>query len=146
MSATRFRLEDSFAYHAYRLARALRKDFFQISRSLGSDMFPEQWFVMNMVHEQPGQTQTELASRMFEDKPSLSRTLKSLEARGYILCRPNPHDGRSMLYYLTEEGDRVFHIFARRMIRERKRIAHGLTKTDYREYRRIVDVLLKNLD
>jgi DNA-binding MarR family transcriptional regulator len=35
---------------------------------------------------------------------SLTRTLKTLEDKGYIVRRKNPDDGRGVLIYLTEAG------------------------------------------
>ena len=146
MSSDDFSLERSFAYPAYRLARALRKDFFRIARSLGIDIYPEQWFMLNMLRERDGQSQKELAARVFEDKPSVSRTLKSLEANGYVRSTANPRDGRSLVYSLTPKGERTYQTFVARMSVERQRVARGLDEADYEAYRRVVDRLIDNLD
>lgn len=53
------------------------------------------------VHGTPS---TAIAPKMGMEATSLSRTLKTLEEKGYIERVPNPEDGRSVLLKLTTEG------------------------------------------
>lgn len=53
------------------------------------------------VHGTPS---TAIAPKMGMEATSLSRTLKTLEDKGYIERVPNPEDGRSVLLKLTAEG------------------------------------------
>lgn len=53
------------------------------------------------VHGTPS---TAIAPKMGMEATSLSRTLKTLEEKGYIEREPNPDDGRSVLLKLTPLG------------------------------------------
>lgn len=53
------------------------------------------------VHGTPS---TAIAPKMGMEATSLSRTLKTLEEKGFIVREPNPDDGRSVLLKLTPLG------------------------------------------
>ena len=53
------------------------------------------------VHGTPS---TAIAPKMGMEATSLSRTLKTLEEKGFIERQPNPYDGRSVLLKLTPLG------------------------------------------
>jgi DNA-binding MarR family transcriptional regulator len=46
----------------------------------------------------------ELAGRAGVRKQTMRETVEQLEGSGYVESRPNPHDGRSRLVFLTRQG------------------------------------------
>ena len=64
-------------------------------------------FTLLSIDPRGGTPSTSLGPKMGIEPTSLSRTLKNLEARGFIVRKPNPEDGRSVLITLTEEGLRM---------------------------------------
>ena len=51
-----------------------------------------------------GKTQDELIRELHYDKGVMTRTMKELEQKGYVLREQNPADSRSFLFSLTEKG------------------------------------------
>ncbi|MBC8306508.1 MAG: MarR family transcriptional regulator [Pelagibacterales bacterium] len=61
-------------------------------------------FALLSIDPKKGTPSTSLGPKMGMEATSLSRTLKSLEAKKLIKRKPNLNDGRSVLIYLTEKG------------------------------------------
>lgn len=63
-------------------------------------------FALLSIDPEEGTPSTALGPRMGMEATSLSRTLKTMEDKNLIIRKPNPADGRSVLIYLTEDGQR----------------------------------------
>lgn len=61
-------------------------------------------FVLLNIDKENGTPATSLGPKMGIEPTSLTRMLKSMEAKGLIYRKPNPHDGRSVLVFLTDFG------------------------------------------
>ncbi|MBJ7881143.1 MarR family winged helix-turn-helix transcriptional regulator [Gelidibacter salicanalis] len=61
-------------------------------------------FALLSIDPEKGTPSTAMGPKMGMEATSLSRTLKSMEARGLIERRPNPEDGRGVLIFLTDFG------------------------------------------
>jgi DNA-binding MarR family transcriptional regulator len=61
-------------------------------------------FALLSIDPENGTPSTSLGPKMGMEATSLSRTLKSMEAKGLIIRKPNPEDGRGVLIFLTEFG------------------------------------------
>lgn len=59
------------------------------------------------TEELPGIAMTKLAQKVHALPPAVSRTIKSLEERGYVARYVNPKDRRNTMVRLTEEGEQV---------------------------------------
>ena len=56
---------------------------------------------IHLVRHHPGITQTEVREQLKIDKGAAARR----EAKGYLIRKPNPWDGRSQLLYATEKAE-----------------------------------------
>ncbi|HEY4539019.1 MAG TPA: MarR family transcriptional regulator [Faecalibacter sp.] len=61
-------------------------------------------FTLLSIDPKTGTPSTSLGPKMGIEPTSLSRTLNNLEERKFIVRKPNPEDGRSVLITLTDEG------------------------------------------
>ena len=61
-------------------------------------------FTLLSIDPKKGTPSTSLGPRMGMESTSLSRILKSIEEKGYIVRKPNPNDGRGVLIHLTRLG------------------------------------------
>ncbi|WP_228851130.1 MarR family winged helix-turn-helix transcriptional regulator [Aegicerativicinus sediminis] len=61
-------------------------------------------FALLSIDPENGTPSTSLGPKMGMEATSLSRTLKSMEARDLIERRPNPEDGRGVIIHLTAFG------------------------------------------
>ena len=62
---------------------------------------------IHLVRHNPGITQKEVRERLQIDKGAAARRAASLEAKGYLVRRENPEDGRSQLLYATEKAEKL---------------------------------------
>lgn len=101
------------------------------SRFRALDLTPEQWAVLYRVGERDGQIQKEIAERSGKDKPTTTRILDALEAKGFIEKKPGAHDRRSFEVSITDKGRRTVELAApveRETIRD---ACEGLTPDQY---------------
>lgn len=61
-------------------------------------------FALLSIDPENGAPSTSLGPKMGMEATSLSRTLKTMEEKGLIYRKKNPHDGRGVLIYLTPFG------------------------------------------
>jgi DNA-binding MarR family transcriptional regulator len=61
-------------------------------------------FALLSIDREEGTPSTALGPRMGMEATSLTRTLKSMEERGFIIRKKNPEDCRGVLIFLTEAG------------------------------------------
>jgi DNA-binding MarR family transcriptional regulator len=85
-----------------RLARRLRQ---MQDESLGLN--PNQLSAMAVLLNSGDQLMGELAAQERVRPPSMTRIVNSLEARGYVVRRPDPRDHRQCLVALTDSGRQV---------------------------------------
>ncbi|MAM61358.1 homoprotocatechuate degradation operon regulator HpaR [Maritimibacter sp. UBA3975] len=86
-----------------RLRERLMSEFRPILTAHGTT--EQQWRVLRVLMEAGEIDATELAERACILPPSLSRILKTLDAKGQISMDRNPGDGRRARIRLTAEGD-----------------------------------------
>ena len=63
--------------------------------------------VIHLVRHNPGITQTKVRETLKIDKGAAAKRVASLEAKGYLVRKPNPEDGRSQLLYATEKAEKL---------------------------------------
>jgi DNA-binding MarR family transcriptional regulator len=85
-----------------RLARRLRQ---MQDESLGLNL--NQLSAMAVLLNSGDQLMGELAAQERVRPPSMTRIVNSLEARGYVVRRPDPRDHRQCLVALTDSGRQV---------------------------------------
>jgi len=85
----------------YRLSQALLRAI----ESLGSDLRPREFAVLNRLHERGELTQIQLAELTYKDKPAITRMLDRLIERGLVRKVASPADRRAMVVSLTQDGE-----------------------------------------
>lgn len=65
------------------------------------------YFYLLYVDGKDGCSLTDLARQLHVDKAYVSRTIKQLEAHGYIVRKRNPEDSRAFLLASTESGKEI---------------------------------------
>ncbi|WP_042162288.1 MarR family winged helix-turn-helix transcriptional regulator [Paenibacillus gorillae] len=75
-----------------------------MTRIKSFDLTPEQWSVLYRIREQDGMIQKDIAEKSGKDKPTTTRILDSLEAKGYVTKKIGKNDRRSYHVHITEAG------------------------------------------
>lgn len=99
------REEDNIGVVISDVARLMRTVFDRRVRDLG--LTRAQWLVLTRLHRRPGASQSELAEMMEIEKPSAGRLIDRLEAKGWVMRKPDKGDRRINRIYLTREAERV---------------------------------------
>ncbi|RLA43880.1 MAG: hypothetical protein DRR42_21170 [Gammaproteobacteria bacterium] len=67
-----------------------------------------QWEVIYLLHENDGQTQTEIAAQLIMAKPPLGKLIDRLEKDQWLERRADPADRRAKRVFLTPKSSPVF--------------------------------------
>ena len=67
-----------------------------------------QWEVLYLLHENDGQTQTEIAAQLVMAKPPLGRLIDKLEEEEWLERRDDPNDRRAKRVFLTPKSSPLF--------------------------------------
>lgn len=63
--------------------------------------------VLHAIRKNPGTTQRKICDLLGLDKGAVAKQVSNMEAKGYVVRRTNPNDGRSQLLYATEKADEL---------------------------------------
>ncbi len=139
-------LDEALAYRIYHVARQLRFNLLQTFRSIEREITPEQWFVLYRLWERDGQAQVELSSRIFEDRPNITRIVNALQKAEMVERRSDSEDGRRQLVYLTENGRAVLAQVAPLIRESRESLFAGIEDEELATVRRVLSKIEANLD
>ena len=131
-------MEHSYAYLMYRTVRLLRRDFLRLAHSVGLDVYPEQWFILQKLNQHGALSQNELGDRLIMDKPSLSRTMKTLVDRDWVRRKADIEDGRKWQITLTHKGEQVVAVLMKAVKRERSHMFSDLSESDFIVFQKII--------
>jgi MarR family transcriptional regulator, temperature-dependent positive regulator of motility len=84
------------------LARRLEREWTEAFEPFG--VTPPQGFMLRAILDRPGMLQRELADVLSIARPTATRALDGLEARGYIERRRTDGDGREVAIYPTADA------------------------------------------
>ena len=132
-------VDRAYAYLILRTSRLLRFHFHAMTSSLGIELSPEQWLVLNRLTHHDGLRQSELIDATFKDRPNVSRMLASLERKGLIRRKTDVDDNRRHCIHLTAKGRQLHEKLVPSVKRERKRVYKGLANKDFDALKRVLD-------
>lgn len=96
---------------------------------------------IHLVRHKPGSTQAEIRETLKIDKGAAARRAASLEAKGYLVRKPNPEDKRSQLLFATEKAEELKNSKASIEDAFYDWLIADLSEADRREFCRILDIL-----
>lgn len=84
--------------------------------------------IFNSIHTSESEiTQDQLVHELHYDKSVMTRTMQSLEGKGYVIRSVNPKDSRSFIFNLTEAGLRFKEVLMTIMIKWNAAVLDGFT-------------------
>ena len=78
-----------------------------VERAAGWGLTSQQFWMLVAIHETPGISGVEIASRTRANAPDVSRALAALADRGLVRSAPDPDDRRRTRIWLTRAGGRM---------------------------------------
>ncbi|MDG1796973.1 MAG: MarR family transcriptional regulator [Flavobacteriales bacterium] len=103
-------------------------------------------FVLLTINEKYGSPVTKIAPRMNMEPNSLSRILKSLEEKGYVLKRKNSEDKRKVYVSLTDSGLKLRDMASEKLFALEKVIKAKVSNSDLRSFFTVLDIISDILD
>ena len=103
-------------------------------------------FVLLTINEKYGSPVTKIAPRMNIEPNSLSRILKSLEEKGYVLKRKNSEDKRKVYVSLTDSGLKLRDMASEKLFALEKVIKAKVSNSDLRSFFTVLDTISDILD
>ena len=102
--------------------------------------------LLMMFHSAVAQknTQEDLIRRIHYDKGVMTRTMKELEQKGYVLREANPADSRSFLFSLTEKGAALKEPLFDAMRRWNERLLAGIDEHDLETVKTVLGKMAQN--
>lgn len=141
--------QEQFSKYSFLLDRTARKvkQYAQQQFKQGEfDVTVDQWLVLKNLSEGGPMSQTQLASLMFKDHPTLTRIIDLLCKKGYVERVPHPLDRRSFQLYLTATGSAKVTALRPQILHIRQKAWENLTEDDFEEFKRILNTIYMNLN
>jgi DNA-binding MarR family transcriptional regulator len=140
-----FELETFFPY----LVRVFYSD---VTRALSAvyqrdyGMMPAEWRTMAILGSATSGLQaTEIVARSSMDKVVVSRAVKRMEERGFLVRESNAADGRSFLLKLSEEGRAVYADLGPKLKAVEQRMLSGLKEQEIEGFLTVTRRIRENL-
>ena len=97
--------------------------------------------VIHAIRKNPGITQAGVCEITGLDKGAVARQTANLEAKGYLIRRENPADGRSRLLFATEKAERLKNSKAHIESQFYEWLLEALSEEERAEFARLLDIL-----
>lgn len=98
-------------------------------------------FVLLNIDPEIGTPSTQLGPMMGMEPTSLSRTLKSMEAKGWIERKADESDGRVTRIVLTKDGDRMRTISRNTVVGFNEKLLQDIGPERYKEFIQVMDII-----
>jgi DNA-binding MarR family transcriptional regulator len=141
--------QEQFSKYSVLLDRTARrvKQYAQQKFKLGDfDITVDQWLILKNLSENDLLSQTELAQMVFKDQPTLTRIIDILVKKGFVQRVPHPQDRRSFQLLLTNEGLHKVDELKPQIASIREKAWENLNKSDFEEFKRILNTIYNNLE
>ena len=122
-----------------KIAREVSKFTVRTMRREGVDS--GEFDVIHAIRKNPGITQAGVCEITGLDKGAVARQTANLEAKGYLIRRENPADGRSRLLFATEKVERLKNSKAHIEASFYEWLLEVLSKEERAEFVRVLDIL-----
>ena len=84
--------------------KLIKQTFSKAFKKAGVDITPEQWVIVDLLNNNDGVSQNDLANKSDKDAPTVSRIIDILERKTLIERKNVKGDRRKYHIFLTEEG------------------------------------------
>ncbi len=135
-----------FGTYIDRNYRLIRLRFLQAFKKAGVDITTEQWVLMDLLMQENGLSQNELAARSFKDAPTVSRIIDLLCKKEFTERRKAENDKRRHDIFITKNGKEVYNKILPIVHELREKGWEGLSDEDYQTFLRIMNQVFGNFE
>lgn len=98
-------------------------------------------FILLNIDPQQGTPSTQLGPKMGMEPTSLSRTLKTMQEKGWIKRVPDETDGRVARIVLTEEGGRLRNISRRTVVNFNSKLFDEIPSEKLDHFKEVIQII-----
>ncbi|MEY4884677.1 MAG: hypothetical protein RIS34_2531 [Pseudomonadota bacterium] len=131
--------------HLIRRAHQISVAIF-MGETVGYDVTPVQFALLNALMDTPGQDQITLAGRVAFDAATSGSVIGRMEAKGWIRREADVQDKRRKLLWLTNDGEKVALQMKRAVSRVQSRLLEPLDATERQQFTGLLDKLVAGHD
>ena len=111
-------------------------------RSLGVDLTPEQWIVLNWLWSHRSACQQDLADATQRNKANVTRLIDGLVKRGYITRVPNPTDRRKHQLEMTPSALEMMDKIMPEVLGEYKKVIEDISEEEIQFLKTILNKIV----
>lgn len=140
---------EKFSTYSYLLDRTARKVKQYAQRRFNAanyDITVDQWLIIKSLNSSNDMNQSQLAEITGKDHPTLTRIIDLLCKKGLTERKIQPNDRRCFVIHLSELGKQKAIEWTPKMAEIRMKAWQNLAEEDYKNLKRILDTIYKNLD
>jgi len=105
-----------------------------------------EWRILARLGESGSQNSSDLARLTLMDKSKVSRAVKALDEKGYLLKKRDVSDNRATFLSLSEQGQSLYHQIAPDALDWEGKLLTALEVAEYGDLMRIISKLDRQLD
>ncbi len=139
-----FYVDECIGFISNRLVQLFHRAFEKRLSAFG--LTAAQFCVLSKLYEEEGLTQTELASRLHVESPTLVRTLDKMEESRLITRRKDPEDRRAYRIYLLERAHKLRPKLEKIGEEIQDMSLSGLSENEIENLKRYLFIIWKNLE
>lgn len=136
---------NKIGYYLERTTRMVKLNFHSAFKSMGLNITPEQWVILDLLNTRNGQSQSTLAELSFKDAPSISRIIDTLVKKNYVKRKASSKDRRKFEIFLSTEGRIAIEKTTPIVNELRDKSWQDLSSDDYNHFIRIMNQIFKNM-
>lgn len=144
-SARTVMLNQFIPYRMVNLAKRISDSCAEIYMDDFNVSVPE-WRILARLAEHDRQNARDIGEVTFMDKSKVSRAVKLLDSKGYLLKAKDPNDNRVTYLSLSETGRQLYNDIAPRALDWESRLISALDISEYRDLLQIMEKLDRQLD
>lgn len=114
-------------------------------RLTGLDWTYSTLLTLEGMKEYPTVRMTELAALLGTAPPTMTKSIRELEDRGYVARTPDSEDGRASVVSLTESGRRVAEAIAHARLEALRSVLDGWTEEDLETFTALFERLRSDM-
>ena len=131
-------LENAIAFRITRVSRILRLQLIRFLRDCGLSLSPEQYLLLFRVVDHPGQSLSDLADAVLEDRPNVTRLVDGLERADLVERRSDPTDRRRQRLHPTASGMDAIATVRDQLGEERAAVVADVDPADFEVFSRVL--------
>lgn len=139
-------LNNSYGTLIERTLRLIKLRYLQTFRAANIDITPEQWVLIDKLHQTDGLSQNELANVTFKNAPTVSRIIDLLCKKGWTKRSRSPQDRRSYSISLTKAGSKIVEILQPKVAHLRQLGWKNMSEEDHRVFIQIMNQIYENYE